>query len=391
MSPRLRIAAVILLCALFHVLAWGSWDGFERSIDFNQAPLEDFLGPYWNTAAGIVETGRPAPGYYYPPTLALLLSPLTELDPGVASWGWLGVQLCALLGLLLVPLAFLSTGPERRTLYVGVALFSFPWLHNLHWGQVGSIVTLLVVACCFLEQRGRRTAAAALLGLAGSLKLLPALLLGALDLEQRRRALLTALGVLLLLLLGLPLAVIGGRTFGFYGDVFEGVRAARSSTELWAGVDAAQGLPALAARVLGLSPGPGVLALELLGAGCFALLCWRLLARRRAEAARATRSPWVDDLVPLLVALPACFGPGWAHWFTHIPLACLWLLARDSSARGLRAAVIVGVLTSVPVFRAVTLLEADIAAYGRLGLLAIGNSYLLGAVLAVRFARDGAE
>ena len=386
MPARTRLLLLLAAFAAFHGLAWGSWEGLWSSIDFNGAPLEDFMGPYWNTASRVLETGRPAPGYYYPPTLALLLTPLVPLGPGPASWVWLGVQLAGLVALLLIPLAVLRVAPGRSVGYLAVGLFSFPLLHNLHWGQVGSLLTLALVVACLLEGRGLPRAGAACVGCAGALKLTPIALLAAYVRRERWGRGAVAGGVLALLLVGLPYAVLGSRAGGFYSEVARAVQAARTSSELWAGADAAQALPALAGRVLGLAPGVATLALELAGALAFLALAWRLAADR----ARPAR-PWIDDLVPLVVALPACFGPGWAHWFTHVPFACLWLLARDPTPLGARAVWVVGTLSSVPVFRAVTAMLGDTQAYGRLGLLAIANAFLLGAVLRVRFSSDRAQ
>ena len=52
-ATAVGLAAGAVLLAAFVALGWRSLDAAWAGIDFNAALFEDFLGPYWQTAASL--------------------------------------------------------------------------------------------------------------------------------------------------------------------------------------------------------------------------------------------------------------------------------------------------------------------------------------------------
>jgi hypothetical protein len=166
---------------------------------------------YWWIAAGLPLE------YVYPPPLALLLLPLVwALDYGAARWLWLVFSvLCLAVGVALV-WRVSGVRSERRWLPVVACL---PLLPAITWalgiGQL-SPQLLLLVAGAYAALSARRPAlAGALLGVAASVKVFPALLGGYLLLRREWRALGAAIAVGLACL-GLAALVVGWEPYWTY-------------------------------------------------------------------------------------------------------------------------------------------------------------------------------
>lgn len=415
MKRRLSLALVALLTALalvaFHCLAWGSWAEFFAGIDFNDQPFEDFLGFYLPMGQRVGALDGPVPGFYYSPAFALALSLFAGLEQLRAVWVWLGVEVLATLGLLALPLWLApesvasrtgglggagldgtglggdelggdGLGGEReqraRAFYLVAAGFSFPWLHNLHWGQVSVLVGLSVLAGFLFYQRGRQLLAGFCFALAIAIKFYPALFLLPFLIRGERRLLASTAGFSLLLLVLLPLSALGAEgTTHFYEGIVRGLQAASESPGLWAEAANKQYMPAVVLRLLGVEgPAPELArALVWLGAALFlGVLAW--IWRRRPGPVRA------EEFAALALALPLVSSPSWPHYFVLLPFACL--VALRACRPWARALVLpAALLSSVLVFRAC----ADSQAYGHSGLLLWADLLLLVALLSSPCAR----
>ena len=147
------------------------------------ATLRDYLG---------LDTGLRGVNITYnahPPTSALLALPLAGLDYPTAGWWWNVVSL-ALLAASLAALArevgwrptLWAIAPTLALLMIWVPL----WIHTLQ-GQLGLILLALFTGAWVAGRRGHAGWCGALLGLAATIKLFPALLLGLLALQGRWR------------------------------------------------------------------------------------------------------------------------------------------------------------------------------------------------------------
>lgn len=131
--------------------------------------------------------------FTYPPFAALLFAPLALLPTGIVELLWTGgVVVCA----CLMVRRFLPSRPWLA-IAVAVALPMTTVLFNLlHFGQIGALLTLLVLLDVVALQRGSRYAGV-LTGVAAAIKLTPALFLVWMLVLRRRHATLRGVAVFL--------------------------------------------------------------------------------------------------------------------------------------------------------------------------------------------------
>lgn len=375
MSPRSALlpAAAVVLVALFHLLAWGSYAEFSASVDFNRGALEDFMGPYFTTARGVLAGEGSADGFLYSPLFALLLVPLGALEPGPASWAWLVVELCATVALIALPLLIVRPRTARGlAAYLLAAGLSFPLVHNLHWGQVSVPLTALILAALVALERGGRGAARVLLALAAAIKFYPAFVLAHFALREEWAEVAWTLLFIALFGLGVPALVLGpAEAWAFYETVAARLRAAHGTG--WADSTNMQHAPAVLARVLGVESAGGFAALRVASYAC--ALGALALARRAANGGREDATATSFALV--LCALPFVLSPCWPHYFAWLPFAQLCIARRGGPlARGLVG--LSAILASAPFFR----WSGTPEDYGRAGWLLAANALVLLAAIA---------
>ena len=384
LSPWLAHAVAVLLALAVHAVLWsGSAEVFSSSIDFNSAPLEDFMGPYYGTARSLAVGQGPAPGYFYGPFFALFVLPFAHLGPGPASWIWLALEVLA--SAALIVLGLLVVRPRSVGLAAGftfVALLAFPLAHNLHWGQVGTPLGALVLGAVLAHARGAPCAAAWLLGAATAIKGYPALFALAFALERDRRALGHFLLALAVCALGLPALVFGvERTLELWSDSYAALRAAASATGPWRAAPNKQFLGAVLARLLDVRGASGAAACAVVSLALAGLIVACAARRARGSAPQAPSAL----AARLALALPLVVSPSWPHYLTLLPFAQLELAARRGEAWS-RALIALSVaLSSCVFFRAI----GDPAAYGHAGWLAWAHVALI-PIGCARPARDPA-
>ncbi|MCK4342209.1 MAG: DUF2029 domain-containing protein [Phycisphaerae bacterium] len=182
------------------------WFRAESSTDFRD---------FWKNAVHFRETGAIANDqgvHNYLPFFTVFMVP----------WGFLPLRVAAVIFVLLSLALFALTarlveallndglrrGPRRALLVtLGLAL---PYVYACAVvGNLGLLLLFLVVTTWFLVERGREWEAGAALGLATLIKLVPGVLIIFFLLKRRWRVAGTAVAVLVVLGLGLPLAAVG--------------------------------------------------------------------------------------------------------------------------------------------------------------------------------------
>lgn len=383
-----RTWIVFALAAGFYPLAWRDLAGFQASIDFNTTIFADFMGPYLEMARAEDPT-RIAHGFLYSPFFALLLRPLRYVDPGVASWIWLVVQVLASAAVVFLPLRILRPRGALRDGYLFVALTGFPLVHGFHWGQVSALLVAAALLGVVARASRHPRWAGVCLALAISVKFYPALwLLPFLCLEDWRVVGTSALASVVFLVL-LPLAWIGPEgTLRFYGEIVDTLARLRGT--LWADAPNMQYLPAVLARATGG------------GTDAFQALAWgSLLAAAGIVAAivstvrrsGAAALPWAMGVA--FATTPLVVSPSWPHYFAYLPfcqLVCASTLLdghRSPLARrmGIAAVGLSVVLSSAVLFRVVD----DPVRYADLGLLAAADTLVLVVALSIRPRTEAAR
>ena len=334
MLPR-RLDTPVLILLVFAALVVLSYSILRGATYSN-----DFKNPYrvarvfWQTGALDI---RSEPRY--PPTVRVLLAPLAALPIAVAATVWGVVSLAAIAA---VPglLARLSAIPVRAQVLPWLAVLTFV-ADALVLGQSDPINLFLVVAGLVLAQGERPVLGAGLIGLAGMLKVLPAVFWAVLVARRRLRA--AVIGAFLT-------AVVGGALLtGFAGrdagldSVLEWYAGLRETEGPWGLVEQRnslrennESLPVVLARTFGdLDPGLARnavplarLPLRTIWAAWLAIialmtLTWAGCAWRARRV--APERGWLGMFALTAVLMLALTPIAWPHYFLWLLPAALFL------------------------------------------------------------------
>ena len=343
------LAAGVLVYSVFRGATWTS----------------DFKNPYrvarvfWET--GILDI-RAEPRY--PPTIRVLMAPLAALPIAVAAAIWAAVSLAAMAAL---------PDAVKRLSDLSLREQALPWLAVLTFildafalGQSDPINLFLVTFGLAVARASRPFTGAALIGLAGMIKVLPIVFWGVLAARRRVAAAVAGVGMTIAASLVL-LTVFAGWGPGLH-SVGEWIEVLRDQEGPWGLVTTRdsslrennEALPVVLARTFGdLDPGltrnavslghlplrviwgiwvAVLVAMMLTWAGC-------ALGARRAPPARAWLGMFALTAVVMLMATPIA----WPHYFMWLLPATLFLTRRP---RLLVAVAVLGQLgMMIPVLR----------------------------------------
>lgn len=316
------VVAVFLAVAVCYILKWRSVSAFVVAIDQHDRLFEDFVVHYYPTGRAILTSLHPVPvpGYFYSAFFALLLAPVSALDPARAMWAWGAVQAVCLAALFAIPL----TGLVRLTtrgliLYAAVFATSFPLLHNLKWGQVSVPLVACSLAALRAHAANRRVLAGALLGFAAAIKYYPAVFLVYFLLRRDLRA--CAAFAVAAIVFGVVVPVVALGAQGWLAFEAASREAVAGATWVSQNINS-QHSAHVVARWVRLATGdrqavgPGSLEiLHWLARGLFlanGILLWSF--RRRLAAQHG-----VVAAVVLFLSLPFAVPTSWPHYFSYLP------------------------------------------------------------------------
>jgi hypothetical protein len=374
-APRGGVALIsfgigIALALVFLVAVYPPPPELWARLDFNAAPFEDFIGPYFAMARALPGADVPVAGYHYPAFFALLLAPLAALGPLAASWGWLLLEVLATALLVALPLRYApASGRGELVGYGLLAGLSHPLAHNLYWGQVSTPIALALLVAVFAR---RRAVEDVWIAAAAAVKLVPALFwLAPLAAGDSRRVVRGA--ALAAAFVAVPAVLLMGPrdAWTFHAEVVERLLALGAAVVDPEAGRGSQDLGAAFGRwaqALGADGRAGFVVGRLVGVLLAALLVWR--AAR--EDVAGVRFAALSSLAPLLVA------PIWSHGLVFVPAAA-WFVWRDAAGRpvvrglALLAAIAASSLVHAPM--------PDAAAHARAGFGAAAVLLLSGAVL----------
>lgn len=277
----------------------------------------------------ILVTNQPVNRFYYSPFAAILFRWTAITSARTALYIWGIVQATAAVGLYLLPMFTLIKGIEgagrRRWLgliYTFLFVTCLPLLHNMKWGQVSVLITLLILVSLLLYESDHKFSSALLLALAIAIKYYPAVFLAYFLLRRDGRYLLTCLAACGVFLLAIPMLLMGvDQTLEFYRLVSEAsARAARSWMEQDRNSQYFLYIIRRLSRVeMRLSVETGIRFLGYLisaiNVGLLGLAL-RLSWRRRPYWAWALLSS----------TLPFWLVTSWPHYFVYLPLAQIFAL-----------------------------------------------------------------
>lgn len=195
--------------------AWTICAVILTSIAVIRAESTSDFRDFWENAVHFRQTGRISAElgvHNYLPVFTILMAP----------WGWLPLRVAVaafvLLSMVLLAWTVVAVerlvcgppGPRPRAATIAAAGLMLPYVTSCAvLGQLGLLLAALIVASAVALARQRQGIAGVALGLAGCLKILPAMVLAACALCGRFRALLAGVTTLAVLGAGLPLALLG--------------------------------------------------------------------------------------------------------------------------------------------------------------------------------------
>ena len=287
---------------------FSAYIGAARDMANGRSPYAQFDG-----SVSVVMTG-----FDYPPFAALLVRPLALLSDTAAMTLWLWVSLaCTVAGALVVARTALPESWPRTDIAL-LAAFAFgPAAYNYWHGQMNPVIFLLLALAYRAWVRDRELPAGVLLGLAGGVKVAPAVLILVLLRRGwwRGAAAMVATGLASVGVAAAVIGVNGVRTF------FDTVLPALTRETGWIYNQSLGGLLSRAGDHSVLSVGPGSTALHVaVLAGAVALLgvaAWVVRPGQRDEAERGA------EFGLALTAMLLAGSIAWYPHFTHIliPLA----------------------------------------------------------------------
>lgn len=374
-SRGLALPAIALLApvAIVGLLAWSYFRSFDQlmlALDRKSAlgvcwsptgvrPLCDFANHYYPQGLALAKAPVVIPGFYYSAFFAVCMKALATFTYPVARLLWGTAVAVAALALLLAPLTKLFRTSLRGCIIYGfISAGSLPLWHDLAFGQVSAITTVLVLLSFMAYGRRQPTLSAVLLGIATSIKFYPGLFLVYYLVRKDWRAVMVSLATVTGCMGLLPWLVLGDagllafhRSLAVALDQFSGVVASTPYSNFIAN--------AVTHAVLGrIDPASalyrGALGLGLMITGFHAYLLWRL---GRNDGIRSLRASLLLGMASIPFLVRSC----WVHYFVFLPLlvGCVIDSTRDAGTRRIRRTLVLGsvavsaALVSVPLLHLV--------------------------------------
>ena len=219
------VSLIALLIFAYYAITWRNFFNFRTAIDTCTKPFCDFATFYYPMGEVIFHQGQPLNGFVYSPFIAILMAvfPPFGFNTSLILWGILQASVVILYLLLfrrLVPASL-----RIQLLFVALALSSFPFLHNLAWGQVGIITTVSILGALFFYESGQRVVAATLLTFGISFKFFPFIFFIPFVIRRDIRFLLISIATCITFLVLVPAILLGiDDTVRYYSTLFDTYR-----------------------------------------------------------------------------------------------------------------------------------------------------------------------
>lgn len=379
-TTLLAAAALAAAIAVYYRLIWPTFQNFVDAVDFCHIPFCDFVVFYYEMGKEVFVTKMPAIGFNYSPFTAIVFGLFGMIPRDLSTTLWaLGIVVS--MGLLAAACLRVVPQQERRRLvlpFLVIFLTSFPLLHNFKWGQVGVLMTLLLVLALLTARNERWILSSLCLALATSLKYYPAVFLLPFLADRNWRMVGGFAAWCLVLFVGIPSLVFGiPATTAFLGNVL------RESmyTQIAAGGPNSQYLVNVLSR-WGAGLGIDAVSLKPVFRAFSFLTVEAIAALVVALTLARTRDSLSWSFVLLFLAVPFFVATSWPHYLVFLPLCQLFILSQIDECREwgnrvrmlLRGLVLLSVLlASVFMFQ----LAGSWRAYGNGGYLLIAVVLLL--------------
>lgn len=310
--PLIATLLLVVTAVAYYRLVPGGFYHLVLSLNHCDELFCDFTRQYYPTGVLMLTHAEASFGYFYSLFFGLFLSLFGRwpLETAVIVWG--GFQLFSALLLLTPVLEFGRKNAWTAVFYVGLLLFSEPFLHNLKWGQISVLMTGCVLTSWVCYRRGWWRTAVVLLAIPTAIKYYTGLFLVYFLLKKDWRFVAAVLGVTAVCLL-LPVARFGlAANLAFYRSVNENMHHA-SSTWMLTNIDS-QYFASVISRLLDsriplATTRPWLVGLGLAWFVGHLVLLWRYHHTLSDEHIFAL----------LFLSLPFLLETSWPHYFVFLP------------------------------------------------------------------------
>lgn len=319
-SPRAAGFLIgLILGAAYLGVRFESLQGIGESVDHSPGLMHDFSMYFYRTGKSLMAGVGPVGGFLYPPTLGILMMPISLLSPADARFLWGILEALAILALTSISARLAPPRIGWVALVTAATLVSTPVLHNFKWGQLG--VPLTVLGLLGADACGaRRLFSVALVSLVASIKLYPAVLFSVFVRRRDGKALLGGAAGVAALVFGVPALVLGlRRTRKFFEKVAPFLSATADTTD-----PNSQSLSHWLTRSFDAPPEGLVMGLAASMALITAALLW---GARSSDARTLDRFTAFLSLAWIPFVVPTC----WANYFAFLPPLAAFLASQGDS------------------------------------------------------------
>ena len=339
----ITIISTLVIC-VFAALPWwifgNNWlDIWSTYVDHCAMVVCDFQRHYLPQIHMFAnQDWRIQPGWYYPPIVALILSPLAWVSNPIAVWIGCNLILLVIFAMVMVRVNIVSIFKNSMLLwkvFFAIALLStsFPILHGFKWGQISLLVILLSTWSLLQDKNGqtqRSVLAAILLGLAISIKWYPLVYLWIPMMEKRWKWIRLVVLSMVVWSVCIPWLYVGQYTWWYIEhslqagvDIqnvasFGGGQSITASATRWFLNGSHVGLSS--SMLKNTQPmwmlsqiGYGMTICSYVVFSVWALL-WKYQKKER----------WVQLIIVMLLS-QLWLSPAWHHYFAFLSVAMLWL------------------------------------------------------------------
>ena len=326
----------------------------------------DFLNHYLPQAQRIAQNiSDLQDGWFYPPTLAIVLEPLLFFSESTISTIWTCFNVIVMLGICVLGVQTLPNKNNALLWSLALVSTSMPVLSSIKWGQI----SLLIVFLCWwslsnLHQNKHEGLSGIAIGMASALKGFPAVYLLWPLWKKNIQSILFFVGSFLGIGLLLPLLRIGWeQTKTHYVNMLHAGQWIQHIAPRWGGQALSPSMHrwfVVGDHMMDESPALLLSIPDMLYPVIFlsTVLGMSFLVLRRL-------STHPLPVVLLFCWLGLLFSPGWQHYFGFLPLCMLSLWHRTSS-RGKVGIVVAATIERIPILLlgSVSHIYYDASAYG---------------------------
>lgn len=319
---------------------------------------------------------KPLGGYFYTPGFGIFLNLFAryKMDTAMTLWGIF--QHILLFLLTIIPGIYLASkyaSIRYYFFYLILCLTSYPLFHNIKWGQVSILLTLLMILTFIAYEKKHEWFSATMLSLAVCIKYYPVFLVIYFVFKKDFKYVLKTIAVSAIIGLLFPSAFLGiNKTFEFYQLSFSEMSQAAG----WVAKDPnSQYFAHVFQRITG-TVGNNIAAgsLTLLGFVFCIILMLRIYKKSK------NRELGLPSYVSLFLTFPFLISTSWPHYFSYLPFVITVVLAEIQNSDRINSSLLFSGLFFASIAQSTALfsLIQTKELYVSLGFLMFANLMILG-------------